>query len=72
MKFLTSNEPLYRFLRTVIQGLLAAVILYLPEIVGHWQLGATEAALLTAVIMAVLSPLMGLVGGDGKEEEHGD
>ena len=56
--FINSNTPGMRFLRTVVQGVIAALIVYVPEAIGYLNLDAATAALLVALIMAVLSPLM--------------
>lgn len=62
--FFTSNEIGARFLRTVLQGVIAAVIAALTT--GEW--GAT---FVVAAIMAVLSPVMALLnlGGTGFDEK---
>ena len=63
-EFLTSNDPRYRCLRTIVQGIIAAVVMYLPDL---FQLNPTMAALGTALVMAVLSPIMAMLG---QEDDH--
>lgn len=67
-EFLTENTPLMRCLRTIVQGMLAAIVMYLPDMAGLWHLDPTTNALVVALIMAVLSPIMAMLGG----KEAGD
>ena len=59
--FINSNTMGMRFLRTVVQGVIAALIVYIPEAIGYLNLDGATAALLVALIMAVLSPLMAVL-----------
>ena len=60
-RFLTDNTASMRFARTVVQGILAALIVFVPEPMGMLDLQPSVAALLTAAIMAVLSPAMAML-----------
>lgn len=60
-RFLTDNSASMRFARTVVQGILAALIVFIPEAMGMLDLQPSVAALLTAAIMAVLAPAMALL-----------
>ena len=60
-RFLTDNSASMRFARTVVQGILAALIVFIPEAMGMLDLQPSVAALLTAAIMAVLSPAMAML-----------
>ena len=66
--FLTSNEWQYRLLRTIIQGILGVVVANLDLIVGACVLDPSQRALVVALVMAVLSPLMAALGD---EEDNG-
>ena len=66
--FLTSNEWQYRLLRTIIQGILGVVVANLDLIVGACVLDPSQRALVVAVVMAVLSPIMAALGN---EEDNG-
>lgn len=66
-KFLTSNEWQYRLLRTIIQGVLGVIIANLDVITGAFVLDPTMKGVVVALVMAVLSPIMALLG---KEEQH--
>ena len=60
-RFLTDNTASMRFARTVVQGILAALIVFVPEAMGMLDLQPSVAALVTAAIMAVLSPAMAML-----------
>lgn len=62
--FLTSNEAKYRLLRTIVQGVLGVVIANLDLIFGYVILDPSTRALVVALVMAVLSPIMGVMGKD--------
>lgn len=64
--FLTSNDLKYRLARTIVQGLIAVFITSLAVIFA--ALPAEYAALLTAAIMAVLSPVMAVLKGEDPED----
>ena len=65
-KFLTSNEPLYRCLRTIIQGIIGVVIAQLPTLLTGTPLDPVWQAFIVAITMAVLSPIMALMGGESE------
>ena len=60
--FLTSNDWKYRLLRTIVQGILGVVVANLDLIVGAAILDPTQRALVVALVMAVLSPIMAQLG----------
>ena len=60
--FLTSNEWQYRLLRTIVQGVLGVVVANLDLIVGACVLDPSQRALVVALVMAVLSPIMEQLG----------
>ena len=64
--FLTSNEWQWRLLRTIAQGVLGVVVANIDLLVGVAVLEPTWRALVVALVMAVLSPLMAEIGkGNG-------
>ena len=65
-KFLTSNDPMYRCLRTIIQGIIGVVIAQLPTLLTGTPLDPVWQAFIVALTMAVLSPIMALMGGDSE------
>lgn len=60
--FLTSNEWQYRLLRTIVQGVLGVIVANLDLIVGACVLDPSQRALVVALVMAVLSPIMAQLG----------
>lgn len=58
-RFLSSNSIAARFARTVVSGLIAVLIAYVPTLAGLIDNEAI-AGLVVAVAMCVLSPLMGI------------
>ena len=72
-RFLTDNTPRMRLLRTIIQGVIGVAIAQLPAIVNGTQLDPAWAAAIVALAMAVLSPIMAMLGeGDGPEADDGE
>ena len=66
-KFLTSNDWKYRLLRTIIQGVLGVIVANLDLILGTVAIDPSLKPMIVAVVMAVLSPIMALLG----EKEDG-
>ena len=62
-EFLASNDWQWRLLRTVAQGVLGVVIANLDLILGWCVLDPSLRALVVALVMAVLSPVMAALGG---------
>ena len=67
-KFLTSNDWKYRLLRTIVQGVLGVVIANLDMILGFAAIDPSLKPMIVALVMAVLSPVMALLG----QKEDGD
>jgi len=59
---LRSNSTGARILRTLIQGVLGVLIAELPELVGLFQIPDWLQALIVALVMAILSPIMAELG----------
>lgn len=66
-KFLTSNDWKYRLLRTIIQGVLGVLIANLDLIFGQVILDPSMRALVVALVMAVLSPIMAAMGKESED-----
>lgn len=62
MKLLNSNDPLYRLLRTIIQGVIGVIIANLDLIIGTTSIPGNLKPLIVALIMACLSPIMAYMG----------
>lgn len=69
--FLASNEWQWRLLRTVVQGVLGAIVANIDMLVGCAVLEPTWRAVVVALVMAVLSPVMAELGAAtaGKEAD---
>lgn len=65
-EFLTSNEPKYRLLRTIFQGVIGVLIANLDLLVGFTPIEPALKPVITGVVMAVLSPIMAMLGGDSE------
>lgn len=68
-KFLAGNEWQWRLARTVVQGVLGVFVANIDLIIGFGVLDPTIRALVVAFVMAVLSPVMAALGGDGDKPE---
>lgn len=62
-EFLTSNEWQWRLVRTIVQGVIGVVVANLDLIVGWCVMDPSVRALVVALVMAVLSPIMAAMGG---------
>ena len=60
--FLTSNDGVYRMLRTIVQGVIGVLVANLDLLVGYIQIDPTLKPIIAAAIMAVLSPIMAEIG----------
>lgn len=65
MKFFTGNEILWRLLRTIVQGIIGVLIANIDVIIGTFAIDPTWKPIIVAGCMAVLSPVMAELGGDG-------
>ena len=61
-KFLNSNETIYRLGRTIVQGILGVIVANLDFIVGYGHFSTGTRAIIVALVMAVLSPIMSELG----------
>ena len=57
-QFLKSNEWQWRLARTIVQGILGVLVANVDLIFGQVVLGPAWRALVVALVMAVLSPVM--------------
>jgi len=73
-EFLTSNSTKYRLLRTIVQGILGVIIANIDIIVGYVVFDPSQRAIVVALVMAILSPIMAEIGARQEvkmEGEHG-
>ena len=65
MRLFTHNGAKYRLLRTIIQGVIGVIIANLDTIIAHVSILPMWArAIVVAVVMAILSPIMAAMGGE--------
>ena len=60
--FLTSNAWQWRLARTIVQGILGVLVANVDLIVGNYVLDPTQRAIIVALVMAILSPIMAEIG----------
>lgn len=70
MKFFTSNDLLYRLLRTIVQGVIGVLIANIDIIIGTFVLDVAAKTIIVGVVMAILSPVMVLLGGKEHDTEN--
>lgn len=66
--FLKSNETKYRLLRTIFQGIIGVLIANIDLIVGYVVFDPSMRALIVALVMAILSPIMAELGRKGEQQ----
>lgn len=78
-KFLHSNNASFRLARTIVQGIIGVLIANIDLLIENVSLSAEYKALIVALTMAVLSPVMASIQGgdtsidyDGTEIKGGD
>lgn len=62
MKFLTCNSPLYRTLRTIVQGIIGVAIANIDTLIASLSIPDTMRPIIVALCMAILSPIMAEIG----------
>lgn len=62
-RFLTSNEWQWRLLRTIVQGIIGVVVANIDVLAGMVVLDTAIRAIVVALVMAILSPVMAMLGG---------
>ena len=71
-EFLRSNSTRDRLLRTILQGIIGAVIANLDMIFSFIVIPAELKPFIVAIVMAILSPIMSELGKDEVEYLEGD
>lgn len=61
-EFLHSNDTKWRLLRTIFQGILGVLISNIDLIIGELSIDPAFKPAITAVVMAILSPIMSELG----------
>ena len=69
-KFLSSNQTRYRLARTIAQGVVAVLIANVDLLVSSLTIPPEYKAMVVALVMAVLSPIMSELGKNKDEGEE--
>lgn len=65
-----SNGARYRLLRTIIQGIIGVIIANLDLLVGVFDFSPAAKAVIVALVMAILSPVMASLGTTDMPEKE--
>ena len=71
-RFLTSNSTGMRLARTIVQAILGVIVANADMIVGACVMEPQTRALIVALVMAVLSPIMAEIGKHIEPQEPAD
>ena len=66
-EFLTSNEPKYRLARTIVQGIIGVLVANIDMLIGLTPIPPALKPVITGLVMAILSPIMAMLGGDPED-----
>ena len=61
-RFFKEDTPQMRCARTIVQGVLGVIVAELPQVLGLYHLDPVWSAAIVAMTMAVLSPVMAMLG----------
>lgn len=64
--WLNDNSTKARLLRTIVQGVIGVLIANLDLLIGMIQIPPELKPVIVALVMAVLSPVMSVLGGEVK------
>ena len=70
--FLTSNSAGMRLARTILQGIIGVLIANLDLIIGQVVFDPQIRPIIVGVVMAILSPIMAMLGEKGIQNEPVD
>lgn len=66
-EFLKSNSAGMRLARTIVQGIIGVLIANIDLLIGYTAIPQELRPVIVGVVMAVLSPIMAMLGG---KDEH--
>lgn len=69
-RFLISNEPKYRLLRTIFQGIIGTILANVDLLVGGFSIPAELKPFIVMLVMAILSPIMAEMGTDSMPKKE--
>ena len=62
--FLQSNRPGMRLARTIVQGIIGVLVANADLLIGYTTIPEPMRPVIVGIVMAVLSPIMAMLGGD--------
>ena len=62
--FLQSNRPGMRLARTIVQGIIGVLVANADMLIGYTTIPEPMRPVIVGIVMAVLSPIMAMLGGD--------
>lgn len=62
--FLQSNSAGMRLARTIVQGIIGVLIANIDLLIGYTAIPEPLRPVIVGIVMAVLSPIMAMLGGD--------
>lgn len=62
--FLQSNKPGMRLARTIVQGIIGVLVANADLLIGYTTIPEPMRPVIVGIVMAVLSPIMAMLGGD--------
>lgn len=65
-KFLSVNTPAMKLARTIFQAVIGVVVAYIDTIIGFFAIPDEVRPIIVGLVMAVLSPIMAVLGGEEK------
>lgn len=68
-RLLISNSGKYRLIRTIIQGIIGVLVANIDMIVGAFEFSPETKALIVALVMAILTPIMSAIGTTEMDKE---
>lgn len=68
-RLFVSNEPKYRLLRTIIQGIIGVLISNVDILIDGFSISPEVKGLIVALVMAILSPIMSAMGVEEMPEK---
>ena len=71
-RFFTSNETIFRLLRTIVQAVIGVILANLDKMVGAYVISDIWRPIIVGLVMAVLSPIMAEIGKHNKEQNNDD
>lgn len=66
-KFLTSNSASMRLARTILQAVIGVLITWCGDIIGLWVSSPVVGGFVTALTIAILTPIMKALGNEDDE-----